>query len=129
MLFRVNEFLILKSAGGFSSKISKQECPLFTVRGLSLFGRGVFVRGSLSRGGGSVQEGLYLGGISVHVGLCPGRSVSRGGLFPAGLCPGGLCLGGISDWGPLSLGAGVSGQGVSVMETSSPAVNRITDRC
>ena len=79
---------------------------------------GSLSRGSLSKGV-SVQEDLCPGGSLSMGGLCPGgflsRGVSvqeglcRGGLCPRGLCPRGLCLG-ISVRGDLCPERSLSGR-------------------
>ena len=67
----------------------------------------------LPYGGVSVRGSLFRDG-SVHGGLCPGWSLSRGSLSregdlcPGGLCPGGHCLG-VSVRGSLSRGSLLGG--------------------
>ena len=69
--------------------------------------------GGLCPGGGlSIQRGGPLSrGISVHGGLCPRGSLSKGGLCPGGLSiqRGGLHPGGLCPGGSLSMGVFVQG--------------------
>ena len=59
----------------------------------------------------SHDQGVYVKGVSVHGGLCPGVSI-QGCLCPGGLCPGvsvqgGLCRGGVSVQGMVSVWGGL----------------------
>ena len=92
----------------------------------SLSGERSLSRGSLSRGGHClgviVRGGVSAQGVSVLGSLSGEGSLSRGVSVQGGFCPGGLCPGG-------SLSRGVSVRGVSLTETPSPSVNRITNTC